>query len=169
MPQVRLIDTLFQMQGISQIAAKLAPLFPSTQVAFFIENGHLMEVFDLGLPGKKIVSLFFGPREFVAKCHPFSQLVALDNAQGNSFTHGQVITLLRKFPETTHHYLGIRRTYHEKVAARQASLTTMSERARFEDMAKTQPWILKLADKNDIAAYLNISTSLLYELINEAP
>jgi hypothetical protein len=168
MPLIHLSDTLFQMHDIIQLAAKISPLSLSAEVAFFIAEGHIMEVIDLYLPDKKIVALFFGPNEFIVKCHPLSRFVALDDIEGSPFTHGQIIRLLREFPETHLHYQVIRRTYQEKVVARQASLTTMSEKARFEDMIKTQPWILELADKKDIAAYLNISTSLLYELINNA-
>ncbi len=167
MPQVRLSDTLFQTHEILQVATRLDPLCSSTEVAFFIEKGHVMEVIDIGLPNKKIVCLFFGPREFVVKCHPLSQIVTLDNVRGNPFTHGQVINLLRKFPETHHHYRGIRQAYQEKVEARRVSLTTLSEKARFQDMVKRQPWILKLVKPNDIAAYLHISTGLLRELMND--
>jgi len=166
MPLIHLSDTLFQMFDIVQLAAQIGALSPSAEVAFFIAEGHIMEVIDLDLPGRKIVALFFGPGEFIIKCHPLSKFVALDDIEGHPLTHGQIIRLLREFPESHRHYQVVRRTYHEKVAARQASLISMSEKARFEDMVKTQPWILKLADKRDIAAYLHISPSLLYELIN---
>jgi len=156
------------MHEITPLCCEVSPLSPSTEVAYFIEKGHIMEYIDLGPRTSRIVALFFGPSEFVVKCHPLSTLVTLDNVKGNPFTHGQVLNILRKFPETRHHYQGIRQTYNEKVAARQLSLTIMSEKARFEDMVKRQPWILKLAKSNDIAAYLNISTSLLSAFINNS-
>jgi len=52
------------MQGVSKIATGLDALSPSTQVAFFIERGHIMEVIDLRLPDNKIVALFIGPTTF---------------------------------------------------------------------------------------------------------
>jgi hypothetical protein len=165
MPQIRLTDTLFKIHNIFLLDYQVKPLSPSTEVAFFIEKGHVMEVIDLG--HKNIVALFFGPNEFVVKCHPISKIAALDDVSGNPFTHGQIINLLRKLPELHHHYRGIRQKYEEKVAARQASLA-MSEKARFEEMVKTQMWVLELAKPEDIASYLHISSSLLCELINNS-
>lgn len=163
MQKVRLSDILFQAHDIALFAYKTEPLSSSTEVAFFIAKGHAMEVIDLG--HKDIVALFFGANEFVVKCHPLSKIVALGNLSGNPFTHGQIINLLRKFPDTHHHYRGLRQAYQEKVAARQASLA-MSEKARYETMVNTQPWVLKLAKPENIACYLHISIGRLRELIN---
>jgi hypothetical protein len=169
MPRLRLSDTLFQIHDITPVCWELSPTTGATEVATFIAKGHVMEFIDLGLPNKKIVSLFFGPNEFVVRCHPFSKLVALDDMTIQTFTHGNVVDLLRKFPETHHHYRSIRKIYQEKVAARQASLTLMSERERFEDMLQKQPWILELAKLKDIADYLNISETRMHNLLNLSP
>jgi hypothetical protein len=156
------------MHEIIQLGYEIGPLTPSTKVASFLGRGHVMETIDLGPRDRKIIALFFGPGEFVVKCHPFSELRALDDLTVNNFTHGQVIDMLRKFPELHHHYREIRRTYQQKVAARQASLTTMSDKARFEDMLQKQPWILELVQPDDIASYLHVSPSRLHELIKSS-
>ena len=46
-----------------------APPKPDTVNYFFLEQGHVMEYFRFGPADKKIVSLFFGPGEFVLPSH----------------------------------------------------------------------------------------------------
>lgn len=165
MTRTNLGTTLLRLANINLLGPFMPPLSPSTPVAFFIEKGHAMEIIDLGGADRRLVALFWGPKEFAVKCHPMSELVSLDDMQGNTFTHGQVIQLLRKFPETHLHYRELRRKYQEKVSARQTNLHSMSDKARFADMVKTQPWILKLAEKKDIASYLHIPIERLRQFM----
>ncbi|MDO6433291.1 hypothetical protein Q4E93_21955 [Flavitalea sp. BT771] len=137
---------------------------PTTPTAFFIEKGHIMEVLDIGVPGKVIIPLFFGPGEFAVRCHPRSNLKGLDKVSGNTFTHTMIIQTLRKFPESHVYYREMRRLYHEKVQDRLRSLQTMSDQERYDHLKATQPWVLKLAEPGDIAAYLGVSKEVLREL-----
>jgi len=154
--------TLLGLSGSTHPKLAGPALKPTTPTAFFIEKGHVMEVLNVS-PGKRVVALFFGPEEFAVRCHPFSELQALDKLKGNPFTYSMILRTLRKFPESHVHYREMRRRYHEKVAARLHSLQTMTDQQRYEQLAVTQPWALKLADPEDIASYLGISVGMLRE------
>jgi len=159
-----LSDTLLSLAGFTQVKRPGSSVEPTTPTAIFIEKGHMMEVLDIGVPGKRIIPLFFGPGEFAIRCHPRSNLKALDNVSSNPFTHSMMFQTLRKFPESHVYYKEMRRLYHEKVQDRLRSLQTMSDQERYDHLVATQPWVLKLAEPGDIAAHLGVSKDVLREL-----
>ena len=123
-----------------------------------------MEYIQLG--ARKLVCLFWGPEEYVVRCHPlFSSLKSLDPVATVTFTYGNVIRTLRKFPESSQQYEGIRRQYQEKVAGRLLMLSRMTVEERFEHLQTTQPWVFALACRQDIAAYLGIAMDELKALV----
>ena len=158
-------DTLISMAGFTQVKKPGSSVEPTTPTAIFIEKGHMMEILDIGVPGKQIIPLFFGPGEFAIRCHPRSNLKALDNVRSNPFTHSMIIQTLRRFPDSHVYYQEIRRLYHEKVQDRLRSLQTMSDQERYNHLVATQPWVLKLAEPGDIASYLGVSRSLLQKFM----
>jgi hypothetical protein len=134
-----------------------AELKPDTQTFMFLEKGHAIESIEVGPDRKKMVSLFFGPGEFAIPCHlQYGILQSLDNAVGYNFTHGQIMHMLRKFPETHVYYREMRRRYQEKVADRIHTLTSMTGEQQFAHLRKHQPWVFELAKIKDIASYLAI-------------
>jgi len=140
-------------------------LKPDTPVCLFIEKGHVMEYIEVGHERKRVVALFFGPREIALHCHlQYSNLVALDDVNSNPFTHGQIMQMLRKFPESRDHYRGLRKIYQEKVEDRIRMLTTLTGPQRFAHLKQHQPWVLKLADPEDIASYLAVPVDMLKAL-----
>jgi hypothetical protein len=165
MPRSKLSDTLISMAGFTQGKKPGSPVGATTPTAFFIEKGHMMEILDIGVPGKQIIPLFFGPGEFAIRCHPRSNLKGLDNVSGHTFTHTMMMQTLRKFPESHVYYKEMRRLYHEKVQNRLRSLQTTSDQERYDHMVATQPWVLKLAEPGDIAAYLGVSRSFLQKFM----
>ena|SRR5579872_2728505 len=129
---------------------------PGSTSCIFLEKGHIMEYIQLG--ARKMVCLFWGPEEYVIRCHPlFSTLKSLDPVATVTFTYGNVIRTLRKFPESSQQYEGIRRQYHEKVAGRLLMLNRMTGEQRFEHLQSTQPWVFALAGRQDIANYLGVA------------
>ena len=130
---------------------------------FFIEKGHIMEYIEMN--SKRVVSLFFGPQEFVIPCHPvFSGLKSLDDVRGDNFSHSAVISLLRKHPESFVHYRAVRKLYYEKVADR-LRMQEMPVEKRMEHLQKNQSWVFDLVDPKDIANYLGIPLSLFEKLV----
>jgi hypothetical protein len=140
------------------------PLTPDTVNHFFLKSGHVMEFFQIGDDAKKVVSLFFGPEEYVLPSHyAFSTFVGLDKTTIAELSYGSIIRTLRKFPAAAFQYRGVREGYQKKVAERVRSLD-MTVSDRFAHLKATQPWVLKLAKEGDIANYLRISVSILREL-----
>ena len=114
---------------------------------------------------RKIVSLFFGPEEYVIPCHPlFSSLRSLDPVTTITFTHRNVFRTLRQFPESSNQYLGVRRQYQEKVNERLRVQQTMNAQDRFAYLQETQPWVFSLVSRADIASYLGITTEELRQI-----
>lgn len=136
---------------------------PDSTSCIFLEKGHLMEYIQLG--ARRLVCLFWGPEEFVIRCHPlFSTLKSLDPVATVTFTYGSVIRTLRKFPESITQYQGIRKRYQEKVAERMHMLRTMTGEERYEHLCATQPWVLSLVSRHDVAAYLGVPVEQLKTL-----
>jgi hypothetical protein len=132
-----------------------------SESCFFIETGHLMEFMKVNY--KKVICLFWGPGEFVIRCHPDSDLECLDPGNVSHFQHEDVIKFLRKYPECRVAYHGIRKGYYEKVAER-LRVRDMPVEKRFEHLQKNQPWVFDFAERKDIACYLGISLSILAKL-----
>src|ERR1700749_369307 len=79
---------------------------PDSTSCIFLEKGHMMEYVQTG--ARKIVSLFFGPDEYVIPCHPlFSSLKRLDPVTTITLTHRKTIRTLRQFPESSAQYQGV--------------------------------------------------------------
>lgn len=161
-----LAATLLKLSGTTGMQSAKWSLKPDMTTAFFVEKGHVMETLEVKGTDKPIITLFFGPGEFAVLCHPLSNMVSLDNVAGNRFSHRMIFGALRKFPESHVHYREMRRKYHEKVAARLRILTTMSPQQRYDDLVANQPWVIKLAELEDIASYLGTSPELLREWKN---
>jgi len=143
----------------------LLQLKPNTPVCAFIEKGHVIEYIEVGPERKRVVALFFGPREFAVHCNlQFSNFQALDKGTINPFTHGQIIRMLRKFPESRQLYTELRKVYQQKVADRIRTLTTMTGPERFAHLKNQQPWVFKLAKMEDIASYLAMPVSMVKTL-----
>lgn len=136
---------------------------PDSTSCIFLEKGHMMEYVQSG--ARKIVSLFFGPEEYVIPCHPlFSSLRSLDPVTTITFTHRNVFRTLRQFPESSNQYLGVRRQYQEKVNERLRVQQTMNAQERFTYLQETQPWVFSLVSRADIASYLGITTEELRQI-----
>jgi hypothetical protein len=149
----------------AKLDSPLPGIEPSTVTSVFLEKGHVMEYIEVGSEAKKVVSLFFGPNEFVVRCHlNYSVLVSLDDVMSNQFRHRVVLGTLLRFPESRIQYMGLRKRYQEKVAERIRTLTEMTGPQRFLHLKKKQPWVLKLAKIEDIASYLAISVEMAMAL-----
>jgi len=136
---------------------------PDSTSCIFLEKGHMIEYVQVG--ARKIVSLFFGPEEYVIPCHPFySSLKRLDPVTTITFTHRNIIRTLRQYPESSVQYQGVRLQYEEKVNERLRMQQTMAPRERFEFLRERQPWVMSLASRADIASYLDIPVAELREL-----
>lgn len=136
---------------------------PDSTSCIFLEKGHIVEYIQLG--ARKIVSLFFGPDEFVIPCHPlFSALKSLDPVTTVTFSHRTIFRSLRQFPASSAQYQGVRKQYLEKVAERVRIHQTLTERERFQYLQETQPWVFRLASRADIASYLAVTADTLREL-----
>jgi hypothetical protein len=136
---------------------------PDSTSCIFLEKGHMMEYVQTG--ARKIVSLFFGPEEYIIPCHPlFSSLKSLDPVTTITFTHRNVFRTLRQFPESSSQYQGIRRQYQEKVNERLRVQQTMNAQERFQHLQETQPWVFSLVSRDDIASYLGIAVEELRQL-----
>jgi len=160
-----LIKTLLGIPPENKIKWPKTELKPDDITFRFLEEGHVMELIEFGPEPKRIVSLFFGPGDFVIRCHPeYSKLQSLDKGVTQSLTHSHVMTTLRKFPQTSGHYRKVRELYEEKVARRINMLHAMTPPERFRELKTRQPWVLSLVEEEDIASYLGIPTSMLREL-----
>src|ERR1700761_9831473 len=136
---------------------------PDSTSCIFLEKGHIIEYVQVG--ARKIVSLFFGPEEYVIPCHHlYSSLKRLDPVTTITFTHRNIFRTLRQYPESSAQYQGVRIQYQEKVNERLRMQQTMTPRERFEYLQEKQPWVFSLASRNDIASYLGITTDELREL-----
>ena len=136
---------------------------PDSTSCIFLERGHIIEYIQLG--ARKIVSLFFGPDEFVIPCHPlFSTLKSLDPVTTVTFTHRSIFRSLRQSPASFAQYEGVRKQYQEKVAERLRIQQTLNEEERYRHLKETQPWVFSLASRGDIASYLGVTPERLREL-----
>src|SRR5579872_4212030 len=112
-------QTLFHfLMGIPPEAKTLRcslPLTPETPASSFLEKGHVMEYILIGPDKKKMVTLFFGPNEFVVKTHrEASNIVALDEVVEVPFTYGMVFNSVRKFEQCVTYYRTLRQRYLDK-------------------------------------------------------
>ena len=136
---------------------------PESTSCIFLEKGHMIEYVQAG--ARKIVSLFFGPEEYVIPCHPFySTLKRLDPVTTITFTHRSIFRTLRQHPESSAQYQGVRLQYQEKVDQRLWMQQGMSPRERYEYLSQKQPWVFSLACRDDIASYLGVTVDELREL-----
>ena len=143
----------------------LTALKPTTVNYFFLERGHVMEYFRLGSGEKRVVGLFFGPREFVLPSHTgFSCFQELDRVQTDRLPYRAVIRALRNYEGADERYREIQRRYWRKVAERMIVLNSMTAEKRFAHLKATQPWVLELAAEEDVANYLEVSVGMLREL-----
>lgn len=147
------------------------PLKPQEENYFFLAKGYVMEyllIVDMNIsdpPAEKIISLFWGPEEFVIPSHPKCfHLIALGKAKRESFTYSAVFGALRKFPQSKVYYKELKQRYQEKVEDRIRSLETMTGEQRFHHLKATMPGIFAVAKKEDIAAYLRIPIGMLRKL-----
>jgi hypothetical protein len=136
---------------------------PDSTSCIFLEKGHMIEYVQVG--ARKIVSLFFGPEEYVIPCHPFySSLKRLDPVTTITFTHRSIFRTLRQYPESSAQYQGVRLQYQEKVNERLRIQHAMTPRERYEYLQEKQPWVFSLASRADIASYLGVTAEELREL-----
>lgn len=136
---------------------------PDSTSCIFLEKGHIIEYVQVG--ARKIVSLFFGPEEYIVPCHPlYSSLKRLDPVTTITFTHRNIFRTLRQYPESSVQYQGIRSQYQEKVNERLRVQQMMTPRERFEHLQEKQPWVFALASRSDIASYLGITSDELREM-----
>jgi len=159
----------YALTGIDPNDKRFRPtveLNPETYNFGILEKGHVMEYILIKPDNKKIVTLFFGPKETVVQCRPsLSTMVSLDNVKIGNFTYGGIIGTLHQFPESHLIYQELRRKYNEKVADRLQSIQTMTPQERFRRLHATQPWVFALAGKEDIASYLGISVGMLRKML----
>lgn len=149
------------------IDSPLHKLTQDTPTCTFIEKGHVVEYIDIGIPGRKIAALFFGPNEFAVRSHPqFSELRSLDEVSCNIFTHGQIMHMLRTFGESRTYYRVLRKKYQEKVEDR-IRTSAMTAKQQFSHLKKQQPWVLEVAKIEDIASYLNIPIGAAKTLLKD--
>lgn len=136
---------------------------PDSTSCIFLEKGHMIEYVQTGI--RKIVSLFFGPEEYVIPCHPvYSCLKRLDPVTTITFTHRNVFRTLRQYPESSAQYQGVREQYQQKVNDRLRMQQMMNPIERFQYLQDKQPWVFALASRDDIASYLGITVEELREL-----
>ena len=160
-----LFSTLVGSLPQAKDPAPLPKITTATPTCTFIEKGHVMEYILVGPEQKKVVALFYGPQEFAVHCHPqYSNLVSLDDVKNNPFTHGDIMHMLRKFPESRVYYRELRKLYQQKVDDGIRTLTSMTGPERFAYLKQHQPWVFDLADVEDIASYLAISVKMVEAL-----
>jgi hypothetical protein len=136
---------------------------PDSTSCIFLEKGHMIEYVQTGI--RKIVSLFFGPEEYVIPCHPmYSCLKRLDPVTTITFTHRNVFRTLRQYPESSAQYQGVREQYEKKVNDRLRMQQMMNPIERFQYLQEKQPWVFALASRADIASYLGVTTEELRDL-----
>jgi len=137
--------------------------YPDSTSCIFLEKGHMIEYVQAG--ARKVVSLFFGPEEYVIPCHPFySSLKRLDPVTTVTFTHRNIFRTLRQHPESSAQYQGVRLQYEEKVSDRLRMQHTMTPRERYDHLLEKQPWVFSLVSRYDIASYLDVTVEELREL-----
>lgn len=138
---------------------------PETVSASFLEEGHVIEFLEYPYDRNRAVALFFGPGEFLIRCHPvFSTLQCIDDGQMADFTYSAIIRTLRKFPETYAHYKDIQQRYEQKAAERIKLARLPNDEDRFRLLQKTQSWVLSLVMEDIVAGYLGVSRERLREL-----
>lgn len=136
---------------------------PDSTSCIFLEKGHMIEYVQVG--ARKVVSLFFGPEEYVIPCHPlYSKLKRLDPVTTITFTHRNIFRTLRQYPESSAQYKGVRLQYQEKVNDRLRMRQTMTAPERYEYLLEKQPWVFSLVSRDDIASYLGLTVEELREL-----
>jgi hypothetical protein len=136
---------------------------PDSTSCIFLEKGHMIEYVQAG--ARKVVSLFFGPEEYVIPCHPlYSSLKRLDPVTTITFTHRSIFRTLRQYPESSAQYQGVRLQYQEKVNERLRMQQILSARERYEYLLEKQPWVFSLVSRDDIASYLGVTMEELREL-----
>lgn len=136
---------------------------PDSTSCIFLEKGHIIEYVQVG--ARKIVSLFFGPEEYVIPCHPFySSLKRLDHVTTITFTHRSIFRTLRQYPESSTQYQGVRLQYQEKVNERLRMRQLMTPQERYEFLREKQPWVFSLVGRDDIASYLGLTVDDLRAL-----
>lgn len=150
--------TLFhELTGVdsSDRPEKIKPLTPDTVNYFFNENGHVMEYYEG--ENEKIIALFFGPWEFVLPSHvDYSRFTVFDGDKVGIFTYRKVIRGLRRDPWLADMYRVAEEVYRKKVADRIYVARHFTARERFDHLMATQPWVLELAEKEDVANYLGV-------------
>jgi hypothetical protein len=131
----------------------------------FLAEGHVVEYIEYGDDRKKVVSMFYGPQEFIVPCHPvFSTLSCLDDGVVEQLSHKNIMLMLRKFPESRNHYREIRKLHVQKVQRRLKMINEMTPEQRFWALKKDQPWVFSLVDNDSIASYLGVSIPMLKQL-----
>jgi CRP-like cAMP-binding protein len=131
----------------------------------FLSAGHAAECYPIK-GGKRIVSLFYGPKEFLIPSHPsLSEIIALDDAHLTSIPIDAMEEARTKYPEVQIYYHHIESEYRRKVDERIRSLKHMTAEERFGHLKATQPWVLEIVPEEDIAAYLQISAAMLKQLL----
>lgn len=136
---------------------------PDSTSCIFLEKGHMIEYVQVG--ARKVVSLFFGPEEYVIPCHPFySSLKRLDPVTTITFTHRNIFRTLRQYPESSSQYQGVRLQYEEKVNERLRMQQTMTPQERYAYLLEKQPWVFALVSRADIASYLGVDADELRKL-----
>lgn len=165
MRDTTLFYTITGLSPATKIANKGQPPTPDSPSCTYLEDGHAQEYIMLGSSKKKAVTLFFGPGEFVVQCHSrFSHVETLDNAVAYDYDYSGIFRMLRDHDESKEYYRHFQCIYLEKVAARIRSLTQLSAPERFEELLRPQPWVFELAEEEDIASYLRISSAILREM-----
>lgn len=168
---IMLKRTLFhELTGADpRVTGKLpVKLTPETVNYAYLVKGHVMEYYQIGPHAKKVVALFFGPKEFIIKSHAaFSTLESLDDASMDTLPYGAIFRALR-YPEGATIYRGIQMDYRRKVAERVYSIRSMTAPERFAHLKATQPWVFDVAEKEDVANYLGVSVGILEELARDS-
>ena len=163
MRDLTLYHVMTASSPLSNVLGNTNTTDPEATSCIFLEKGHIVEYIQQG--ARKIVSLFFGPDEFIIPCHPlFSSLKSLDPVTTVTFTRHSIFRSLRQSPASSTQYQGVRKQYQEKVAERLRIHQTSNEQERFQHLQETQPWVLNLASRTDIASYLGITPERLREL-----
>lgn len=157
-------ETLFHvLTGIDPKARLKGGRDPNTGLGngFFINEGHVMEFYPIG-GGKRAISLFFGPKEFVLPSHPFlSAIVALDDMEIGKVEHGDMLRILRDHPSAHKYYRHIQLEQKRKEGERVYSIRHMTAEQRFLQLKEKQPWVLDIVPEEDVANYLLISMKML--------
>src|ERR1700723_2171199 len=94
-----LFHSLTEIDPATKFARK-SPLTPDSINHFFLESGHMMEYYELGPEGKRIVALFWEAGELVIPSHAQSKFLGLDELRpGAVIPYGSMIRALRSDPD----------------------------------------------------------------------